>query len=1003
MPGNNLGTASGAIVIDTGGLKNADIALRSAGTGLLNFGEMLVGAFAAIVGAAADYQKNMDTIKAISGATADEIDRLSQLGIDMAKNSIFGPLELAKAFTELTKAGATVPDLVNGVAAAAVALASATGESIVFAGENLLGIMNTFKLGADQAMAASDILAGAANASAIDLNDLVISMKYAGPVASALGISLLDTATAITELGKVNIKGSTAGTALRAILLNLTPASKKAEEAMKALGIITEDGKNAFYDANGQAKSLSEIFQTLQDKTKGLTDQAKVEALRDIFGVRAVPAALELMKQGAAGFADLQAQVQQTTAQDVAAERTDNLAGSIDKLKATVQALMVEAGGPFQTMLQGWVDGLTNLLKKFDDLPEPIKKFIVGFIGALGVLSIFAGVFLLTIGNIIRMIRVMGELRNAFAVIRALMSGVVSSIFEFGGAFLAAIGPIGWIILAIAAIIAIAVILYNKFTWFHDFIDNLWQSIQRVWDSVLNFFRDLWGNMQGIWDHITGAFGAAERAWTRFTDLFQVSTITNAFGAIADWAGGIAGSLDDAWNAVKDWVGNIAGTMVGGIEGVIGDVVGFFEDLPGNIGDALSSALDSVRRFGGRLLSILGNAAKDAVGAFIDFVSDLPYRFGYILGVWVALPIRAAIEIYRIFSTLGVDIIKWVIGFGVDFIKEFVSITAQVIAKVVEWHIDMLKWFAQIAIDALKAFFDFMVGLPGQLWDIFTTVMSKVIDFHVWLLQKFWEIATTVVSTLINVLVALPGEIWNIFTNIVSTIAGFIVTLASTALNVGKTIVTGIINEAMKLPGQIWDILTGMVGKLIDIVPTILGKGVDIGASLLNGIKDGLGDIAGWLWDMLKKAVDGIGSLAGMIYDAGSHFIGGFLSGVWDSLFGSPHTKVEYVFWDMEDNVMASVDNMYKQVRRLDGMTAGTWGTSANMNVLAAYQTNGASSTVPASVGAGEGYTIVGPLLNVETLTGTQEEALSISRRLSDLTIQQLAAQGKRATLNGVS
>jgi len=76
---------------------------------------------------------------------------------------------------------------------------------------------------------------------------------------------------------------------------------------------------------------------------------------------------------------------------------------------------------------------------------------------------------------------------------------------------------------------------------------------------------------------------------------------------------------------------------------------------------------------------------------------------------------------------------------------------------------------------------------------------------------------------------------------------------------------------------------------------------------------------------------------------------------------------------------------------------------SAAMASYQGYGMNGASSGVPASVGAGSGYVINGPLLNVETLTGTQEEALSISRRLSDLTIQQLAAQGKRATLNGVS
>src|SRR5690606_13477153 len=105
----------------------------------------------------------------------------------------------------------------------------------------------------------------------------------------------------------------TAGTALRRVFLNLAAPTSAATDAMKKLGIVTADGVNLMFDSAGKLKSLPEIFQILQEKMSGLTQQQKVAALNAIFGARAVNSALILSEQGAKGFDEILQQINSTT------------------------------------------------------------------------------------------------------------------------------------------------------------------------------------------------------------------------------------------------------------------------------------------------------------------------------------------------------------------------------------------------------------------------------------------------------------------------------------------------------------------------------------------------------------------------------------------------------------------------------------------------------------------------------------------------------------------
>lgn len=841
---NNLGTASGKIEINTSSLREADIALRSAGRGMLGFGIAAVAAFGYVINKAAQFEKEMDFVQAVTNASTEEMKQLEDAAISLAKKSIYGPVALSKAFVELAKAGASVQQIIDGVGEASVNLATAADVAIPFAGENLINILNTFKLGASDAVHVADLLAGAANASSVELSDLVTSLKYAGPVAQGLGISLDDVNVALTILGKVGIKGSQAGTSLRQIMLNLSPPTAAAAEQMKELGIITKDGSNLFFDSAGNAKSLAEVFGILKDKMKGLNKEQQTEALRDLFGVRAIPAALELLSQGEEGFAALNDEINRTTAADVAAKRMDNLDGSIKRLKSTMEAMFVEAGGPFQEMLKGIVDGLRNFLLWIDALPKPLKTAIVAAVGIIGVLSILSGIFLLTVGNIIRAVRVIGQLGAAFRTIGAVTRVAAGSVRAFSLAL--ATNPV---VLIIALVIALAVafyMLYTRVKGFREFIDNLWQNIQKAWDGITKGFYDLYKSISGWIGNLIDWF----------------SKLPEKAGAVADkvfnFLGKIPGKVLDALGSAASAVGNFFGDL-------IGSAINFASSVAGAIGSGIVSGLSAIGRFFASLPGLIARAAR----AVADFLGKLPERVAGALGFILGRFLR--IFFYEIPRLMVKGIIAGVKG----FVKVLTTLPGiiyrflkMVITNFIKFQLEVVALAGRIGFAIVKAIVGFLIDLPGRIWDILVAVFNFMTDFGPKATSAAWDIGSGIFSAIWGFVSKIPGFFWDVFTTALGFIWDTITGFWKAAADIGSGVADGIIGFLTDLPGRIVHWLWEAIKALGSFASSFWNTAKKIGESLWNGFKDGLfgsphTKIEYAMWDMeynMKKSLQSLKS-----------------------------------------------------------------------------------------------------------------------------------------------
>lgn len=295
----------------------------------------------ASIGAATDFEHTMSGVKAVSGATAEQMRQLQGLALQLGKDTSFSAKQAAAGLEELVKGGISISDIMHGAAQATLNLAAAGGVNLTDAATLAANAMNQFNLkGTDMAHVA-DLIAGAANASAIDVDDFRLALQQSGAVASTTGFKFDDLAQAIAIMGQAGIRGSDAGTSLKTMMMNLQPETNKQKDLMRELGLTTADGANKFFDAAGKVKSMADVAQILQDATKNLTEEQRLQALQTIFGSDAIRAAAVLAKSGAAGFREMAAAMGKVTAESVATERLNNLSGALEQLRGSLETAAI--------------------------------------------------------------------------------------------------------------------------------------------------------------------------------------------------------------------------------------------------------------------------------------------------------------------------------------------------------------------------------------------------------------------------------------------------------------------------------------------------------------------------------------------------------------------------------------------------------------------------------------------------------------------------------------
>jgi TP901 family phage tail tape measure protein len=356
----------------------------------------VAGSIALAVKSAANFEQKLQDIKAVSGASNTEMQQLSDTILDLSKSSKYTADQVALGAEELLKAGISMSDVLGGELKGALDLAAAGTISLADAATIGSVVLNAFKDDGLGLSAASDILAGAANAAATDVLELNYGLAQVSAVASGVGMSFKDTATALALFSNNGLKGSDAGTSLKTMLSNLQPTTSAQIAQFKELNLMTENGANAFFTAEGSLRSLEEIAGVLRKSMGHMTDQQRMLTMEMIFGSDAIRAGNILYKEGAEGVSNLWREMSKVSAADVAKTKMDSLIGSFEEFKSSVSAIGIQVGNEFLPVFREIVEAGTDLVRKFGEMDSATVATGLKMVGAASGMALL----LSTIGKI---------------------------------------------------------------------------------------------------------------------------------------------------------------------------------------------------------------------------------------------------------------------------------------------------------------------------------------------------------------------------------------------------------------------------------------------------------------------------------------------------------------------------------------------------------------------------------------------------------------------------
>ena len=515
--------------------------LANVGTKLKSFakGAALAGIALVGVGIGVATKQFLDYDAAVTGATAkfkdlditsvdykDNLKAVGKVARDVAAITEFNAVDTAGALDKMAMAGLTSKQSM-ALLAGTTNLATAAGADLTTAVDIATDALGAFGLMTEDEKALegnlnrlSDVMAKTTNMFNTDISGFFESAKMGAATFTSTGQSLEDFSAMVGVMASSGIKGSESGTQLRNMMLSLASPSKTAAMALDRMGIKTTD-------AQGNFLNIIDILAQFEKGMKGMGDAEKAAALTDIFGKRTVTGVTLLLAEGTEGLKRYSKELQNAggTAANVAAAMRGSLANRIEVLKSALTELGFKFVDAFASKGGKAIENLTATITNFD--PASIIDFlttaftviskIVGVLWKMRIIIISLAIAWSVYKVAMIAAVVISNIMGMVQAVQALMSAqqgmnVVLAIFNV----LLTANPVGVIIVAIAALIAIIILCVKHWDDITAAMARCWDWVKKNQEAVLGIIavftgpfgfiisivREFWNE----WDRITQAF-----------------------------------------------------------------------------------------------------------------------------------------------------------------------------------------------------------------------------------------------------------------------------------------------------------------------------------------------------------------------------------------------------------------------------------------------------------------------------------------------------------------
>lgn len=851
-----------------------------------------------------NFTSTMSEVQAISGATGDELETLEETARQYGATTTFSASEAAEALKYMALAGWDVEQSTSALGGV-LNLAAASGMELGAASDMVTDYLSAFGMEADKAGYFADLLASAQSSSNTTAEALGEAYKNCAANLNAAGQDV-ETVTSLLEgMANQGYKGSEAGTALAAIMRDITNAMDDGQ-------IKIGDTSVAVMDAQGNFRDLTDILTEVEAATNGMGDAERAVALSSTFTADSTKGLNLILNEGMDSIAGYEDNLRAAggTAEEMAAIMNDNLSGDLAQMNSAWEELGLKIYERFEGSLRSAVQFVTSSV-------IPAIEWMLNHLPELGIA-------LSAVGAVIAAMN-WGTIVQKLTMVKGALQGVMAALGGISAPVLAVIAVVAALALAFtnlwknnekfrAKITAIWDGIKGKFEKFGQTIteklnelgfdfENFTEVLSAVWNgfcellapvfegvfqqisNILGLVLDV---LVGLFDVFAGIFtGDWDRVWEGVKEIFGgvwdfvVNTFTNwidTFKALADTVLGWFGTTwDEAWSSIKSF-----------FEGVWNGIVSFFSGIWSGITSTVSSAL-----------SWISNIFTTGWTAISSFFS----------GIWNGI---------TSFLSGAWETIKNVVQVGIMAVKEIISAAFQIITL------------------PFRLIWENCKDTVLSIWEGIKSVISGALDaIKGWISSKL-EAAKAIVSTVTEGIKTVASNAWNAISSTASSVWETVKGAISDKINAAQQVVSSVTGTIKSVASSAWSAVSSTASSLWESTKSAISSKLTAAQQTVSSVTGTIKSVASAAWSSVSSTASSlwgtvqstIGSKINAAWTTVTSAVNGIKSSVSSALSGALST-VQSIFGSIQsaisDKINAAKNAVSNAINAIKGFFNFSW------------------------------------------------------------------------------
>lgn len=799
-----------------------------------------------------NFTSTMSEVSAISGATGEDFEKLEACAREYGATTVFSASNAAEALKYMSLAGWDA-DQSTSALGGVLNLAAASGMELGAASDMVTDYLSAFAMEAGDAAYFADLLSYAQSHSNTTAEALGEAYKNCAANLNAAGQDV-ETVTSLLEgMANQGYKGSEAGTAMAAIMRDIT-------NGMKDGAIKIGETSVAVMDAQGNFRDLTDILTEVEAATNGMGDAERAVALSSTFTADSTKGLNLILNEGMDNIAGYEEELRGASgsAEEMANIMNDNLSGDVAAMNSAFEELGLKIYDALESKLRAGVQFITNgVIPAIEWLGGHIPEVTIAVSGLGAVIAAMnwgtiSSKIAMVKGALVKLAAALGgvslpaiaiiavitavalaftnlwknneEFRNK---ITAIWDGIKAKFDEFGQGIVDRLNALGFEFEDITEVMkavwdgfceVLAPIFEGVFQQISNILnealdiltglfdifagiftgdwDMVWQGVQEVfgavWDFVVATFENWISTFTSLADTVLGWFGTDwETVWTNVKTFFSDTwnAISSFFSGILT---GIKTFFTDTWNAIVSFFSGILSGIYSSVTGTMTEIHDTFTNIWDSITGFLSGAWETIKN----IVTVGIMAVKEIISAAFQIIT-LPFRF-----IWE----NCKDTVLSIWET-----IKSVIGEKIDAVKEKITTVTTAISNV-----------ASAAWNAISS-------TASSLWEgIKGTIGSKI------------DAAKEKVSTATSAITSVASSAWSSVSSTASSLWNTISSTVSSKISAASSAVSSATSTITSVASSAWSSVSSTASSQWESIRSTISSKLSSAKSIVSSLMSGI-------------------------------------------------------------------------------------------------------------------------------------------------------------------